>query len=262
MGPLVSILLPTYNRPHFFIQAFMSAINQTYENIEIIICDNSEETATEKLVEILVPHYQTPIRYFHNPKNIGHIANLRKCFDLAEGTYINYLMDDDLLHPQKIEKMMHYFLTQENLSLVTSSRLTIDEKGCQSPPIRDAKKIFEQDTVIDGRRLAAMILRLRLNYVGEPTTVLFKKECLDEPFGIYAGREAIFAFDIPTWFSLLEKGKAVYISEPLSYFRIHGAQLGKTPASSENIRKDWQAYRKLWQEKHGSFAAKRKQRKV
>jgi glycosyltransferase involved in cell wall biosynthesis len=251
MEPLVSILIPTYNRLHYFNQALMSALNQTYENIEIIICDNSEDSATEKLVEILTPHYKTSIKYHHNPENIGHIRNLRKCFDLAEGDYINYLMDDDLLHPQKIEKMMNYFLTEKDLSLVTSHRLTIDEKGCLAAPMRDTKKIFKSDKIIDGKELAGILIKYRLNYVGEPSTVLFKKDSLDEPFGTYSGRQAIFAFDVAAWLNLLEKGKAVYISQSLSYFRIHKSQMGKCPDSMADSRTDWKENRKLWRERHG-----------
>ncbi|MBD1212120.1 MAG: glycosyltransferase, partial [Dolichospermum circinale Clear-D4] len=38
--PLVSVIIPTYNRPEYLKQAINSAVQQTYENIEIIVCDN------------------------------------------------------------------------------------------------------------------------------------------------------------------------------------------------------------------------------
>ena len=64
--PLVSILIPTYNRPHYFKIALESALAQTYSNIEIIIGDDSTNDETETLIhEQYLPHY----------KNVTYIRN-------------------------------------------------------------------------------------------------------------------------------------------------------------------------------------------
>ena len=63
-----------------------------------------------------------------------------------------------------------------------------------------------------------------LNVIGEPTTVLFRKKDLSEPFGVYKGKQYSLINDLAAWLSLLSKGKAVYISEALSYFRLHPDQ--------------------------------------
>ena len=60
--------------------------------------------------------------------------------------------------------------------------------------------------------------------IGEPTTVLFRKKDLSEPFGVYKGKQYSLINDLAAWLSLLSKGKAVYISEALSYFRLHPDQ--------------------------------------
>ncbi len=260
MKPKVSILIPTYNRLHYFIQALMSALNQTYENIEIIICDNSENSDSEKAVKLLEHYYKTSIKYYKNPRNIGYLENLRKCFDLASGKYINYLLDDDLLHPQKIEKMMGVFQKNKNVSLVTSVRLTIDEKGCPAAPKKNTKKIFKTDTIINGKKLAAILLVNRANYIGVPSTVLFKKDRMDEPFGVYSGRESLFSTDMASWLNILEKGNAVYLTEPLSYYRIHKFQLQNYPRMKHDGRKDWDAYIRIWQERNGLLSKKKKKK--
>lgn len=250
MKPLVSILIPTYNRVRFFTQALFSALNQTYENIEIIICDNSEGNETEKIMEILAPHFTPPVSYHKNAVNIGPIKNFHKCLELAKGEFINFLMDDDLFHPQKIEKMMHYFINHKGTSLVTSYRLTIDKNGCLLKPIKATKKLFNKDTMLGGEELAAIMLKKSINFIGEPTTVLFKKNCLDEPFGDYGGYPANFNHDVASWLNILEKGKAVYMAEALSYFRLHDTQLQKNPAVKDAAIRDWKQHLKLWQDKH------------
>ena len=62
------------------------------------------------------------------------------------------------------------------------------------------------------------------NIIGEPTTTLFRKELLTEPFGTLKERQYSCSVDMASWISLLSKGNAIYISEPLSQFRYHAGQ--------------------------------------
>ena len=131
--PLVSILIPAYNRPHTLKIAIESVLNQTYPNIEIIICDDSTD---DRVKEMLVPYLESYsfIKYYKNEKNLL-VKNWHKCFNLASGEYINYLMDDDVFHEEKIEKMIYFFNEFDNITLVTSYRQTINESGEFLPPI-------------------------------------------------------------------------------------------------------------------------------
>lgn len=241
MKPLVSILIPTYDRPDYLEQALKSALSQTYENIEIVISDNSENDLSEQMVNSYkaMPN-GSKIRYIRNAENMGPIANQQQCLNLAQGEYINYLMDDDLFHPQKIEKMMHYFLNYEGISLVSSQRRVIDEDGhpIYVPPIGTFERIYKRDTIVDGRQLTKKILTNKTNYLGEPTTVLFRRKDLKEPFGVLLGKQAFFAVDLASWLSLLTKGKGVYMVQPLSYLRYHDKQLSQHPLAKEIMKLD------------------------
>jgi glycosyltransferase involved in cell wall biosynthesis len=236
MLPKVSILITTYNRPYYFELALQSSLNQTYKNIEIIICDNSENNETKKTVGKYIEESDKIIRYFKNSNNIGPQKNKQNCYDLATGEYINYLMDDDLFHPQKIEKMMPYFINNKNITLVTSHRQKIDEKGLFLPPL---KKLYEEDVIIDGIELGDFMLKNKLNCIGQPTTVLFRKNDLEEPFGVFVGKQAWNNVDVASWLNLLAKGKAVYIPETLSYLRIHKGQLSNDLNSTVKNIGDW-----------------------
>jgi glycosyltransferase involved in cell wall biosynthesis len=241
MFPKVSILIPTYNRPFFFHQALKSALNQTYPNIEIVVCDNSENELSENIVK-RYKGKEHPINYFRNSRNIGPVLNQQKCFYLSTGEYINYLMDDDLFHPGKIEKMMHYFQNYSEVTLVTSCIQPIDERGTYIEIDEfPFKKLYPKDAIINGFTLGNSILRDKTNYIGAPTMVLFRKSDLEEPFGIFSGKRAQNNVDVATWLNLLTKGNAVYIAEPLSYFRVHSSQLtqlGSWDAISKGTQ-DW-----------------------
>ena len=224
--PLVSILIPTYNRPEYLKEALESVLQQTYRNIEIVICDDSTNDQTEVMMQPFLKTYQT-IRYFRNPKKLGGstgLENGHKCFDLSSGEFINFLMDDDRFSSEKISRMVNYFLQFKNITLVTSFRQLINEKGHFLNPIRATKKMFELDTIIEGRELGKYVISNMLNVIGEPTTVLFRKNDIKENFGNYLGRQYRPLSDVSTWLSLLRDGRAVYIAEPLSFFRLHRGQ--------------------------------------
>lgn len=229
--PLVSILIPTYNRPEYFKIALDSAINQTYKNLEIIIGDDSTDNETEELVKKHYLDEYPNIIYYHNVNNLGQFDNDLKLMDMSKGEYVNFLMDDDLFELNKIEKMMGYFINDidREIALITSHRGIIDDKGTNKGIFAGTDSVFKTDTTISGAELADFVIANNYNCIGEPTTVLFRRSMLIEPFGVFNNRKYECNVDQASWFNLLSQGKAVFIAEILSYFRIHdNQQLGST----------------------------------
>lgn len=222
--PLVSILIPTYNRPHYFQLALNSALAQTYPNIEIIIGDDSTDNKTQELVRKSYLPVHNDIIYIRNSPALGQFQNGLLLLEQANGDYINYLMDDDLLHPDKIQKMMSFFVTDDDLSLVTSYRKLINETGKHIPDGPINIKLCEITTKISGIDVGNQMLMDCCNYIGEPTTPLFKKKNLTESFGTLNKRKYNCCVDMASWINLLSKGNIAYIMEPLSSFRIHSGQ--------------------------------------
>ncbi len=220
--PLVSVLIPAYNRPHYLQKALQSALDQTYEPIEIIICDDSTNDEVKSMMIPYIEKYPN-IKYVKNP-SVLFLRNWHKCFELSSGEYINYLMDDDLFEPDKIEKMMSYFLQRDDITLATSWRQIIDGEGNPLPAIPETMKLYEQTAIVNGIELGNYVLTRCRNVIGEPTSVLFRKKDLVEPFGVYHGRQYVLLNDLVSWLSLLSKGNAVYFAETLSYFRRHQDQ--------------------------------------
>lgn len=221
--PLVSVLIPAYNRPYFLEVALKSVLQQTYKNVEIVICDDS----TNDEVNIMIQPYlktNTNIRYYNNGGPLGKfgLENSKKCFSLAAGEYINYLFDDDVFSPTKLERMVEY-LKDSSISLVTSHRSLIDSKGNVLPDGTATVPITNVDTIYEGVDIGTLMLIKRLNFIGEPTTVLFRKKDV-EGFGVFMGRQYECIVDMAMWLSLLQKGKCVYISDTLSYFRMHAGR--------------------------------------
>jgi glycosyltransferase involved in cell wall biosynthesis len=115
MVKVVSILIPTRNRPLLAIKAVKSALLQTYGSIEVIVTDNSE---TEQLGFMLKSIGDDRVHYYKNVENIGPILNWRRALEISSGEYCIILPDDDyLINPFYIEDAVE-ILANEEISLI------------------------------------------------------------------------------------------------------------------------------------------------
>jgi glycosyltransferase involved in cell wall biosynthesis len=221
-SPLVSILLQTHNRPDMGELALRSALSQSYGNIEIVISDNSD---TEETRDRFQPYMDSnPCIKYHRVPGLSALENGKNCFRHATGEYINYLMDDDLFHPEKILRMMTYALASPKVGLVTSFRQLIDLNGSFMDPLPGTERLFTTETAIDGRSFGRMMLTNGQNLVGEPTTALFRRDAAGEYFGLYGSNQYVVLSDVANWLAVLTRYDCVYLPDALSYFRLHGGQ--------------------------------------
>lgn len=220
--PLVSILLPTHNRPDLAEMALRSALAQTYAHIEIVVTDNSDDDLTLQRFAPYVEQYPQ-LRYIRS-KPCGAMENFQQCYALARGEYINFLMDDDLLHPEKIAIMATLMHQDPKLGLVTSTRQLIDLQGNHMAAPSNFAPAFDVSTRINGAAMGAHVVNGAGNMIGEPTTVLFRKAAVGPRFGEFLGRQYTIIPDILTWLTILRHYDCVYLVQPLSYFRIHEGQ--------------------------------------
>lgn len=99
-NPLVSVVLPTYYRNDWLSSAIESALDQTYEPIEVIVVDDSGERHAEPAIE------EYDVTYVAHEENRGGNPARNSGIEVASGTYIQLLDDDDRLEPTKIEKQV------------------------------------------------------------------------------------------------------------------------------------------------------------
>jgi glycosyltransferase involved in cell wall biosynthesis len=103
--PKVSICLPTCNRPELIVECIDSCLAQTYDNLEIVIGDDSKDARTEQL--ITARYAQEPrVRYTMNQPPLGQARNVASLFGRASGDKILLIHDDDLLTTDGVEKLV------------------------------------------------------------------------------------------------------------------------------------------------------------
>lgn len=241
--PLVSILIPAYKDAHFA-AALDSALAQTWPRVEIVVADDSPGRAIAAIVEAARPRLRPghELRYIHNGGGIGGRANYLQLFAEARGAYVKYLNDDDLLAPHCVEAMASALMHHPQATLVTSYRQLVDGEGRPLPDRAFNQPVVAHDAVIDGRALATFALSRMTNFIGEPTTVMFRKADAQDNrphLMSYAGRSARRNGDMSIWTMLLSRGDAVWFAEPLSFFRQHALQVQHSDEFLREARLAW-----------------------
>ncbi len=98
-APLVSVIIPTFNRPRFLKEAIASVLNQTYQNFEILAVNDGGKDVRRLLKD-------PRIHYFVHEHNQGPSAARNTALKSAEGSYICYLDDDDFFYPAHIQTLV------------------------------------------------------------------------------------------------------------------------------------------------------------
>lgn len=127
--PLVSIGIPTYNRPKTLYKTLATITQQTYQNIEVVVSDNcSTGDETETVVKEFMER-DPRVRYYRQANNVGMFYNFRFVFQASKGDYFTWAADDDDRTPDFIEACMNKFSEageDSNLILVNSFSELID----------------------------------------------------------------------------------------------------------------------------------------
>lgn len=105
-APLISIGIPTYNRPEGLCRTLTEITNQTYRNLDIIVSDNASPTeGTEKVVREFMRSDQR-IKYIKQATNLGIHQNFQFVLEKAQGEYFIWCADDDWHEPEFIESLL------------------------------------------------------------------------------------------------------------------------------------------------------------
>jgi len=126
---LVSVIIPTYGRANLINRAIESVLNQTYENIEIIVVDdNVDENISNETKSKIDKFDSDKIKYIKNSVNLGGALSRNEGIMIAKGEYITFLDDDDFYNKQKIEKQLR-FLFEKKCDVVLCDMDIINEQG-------------------------------------------------------------------------------------------------------------------------------------
>lgn len=217
----VSILLPVYNGERFLAQAIESALAQTLTSFELLICDDASTDSSPSIIQKYAAA-DPRIKTWRNDANKGLFANYNECLTRATGEFIKPFAQDDLLEPTMLAETCAVLDADPSTNLVSTARNWVSESGAALNVVAP----FPSDRLISGRDVILYNLLQLTNWVGEPSTVLFRAENIGDKFDT-----TLYHYgDIDYWFRIVEHGNYFYLNKVLCSFRRHGAS-----ATSKNL---------------------------
>jgi len=171
-APLVSVIIPTFNRSHLLDKAVQSVLRQTYKNYEILVIDDHSPDETRAVVGRM---NSEKIIYIRLPHNRGLSAARNTGFKAARGEFMALLDDDDEWLETKLEKQMEAFLSAPPLVGVvyTGAWKISNNSRCPVPgsgAIPQEKNIYQD--MLQGK------------YFVLPSASMIRRECLQR-VGLY-----------------------------------------------------------------------------
>lgn len=163
--PLVSVVLPTYNRRKLVTRAVQSVLEQSYRNLELIVVDDGSSDATGEALE-----YFTGDPRFHYlyQSNKGQSAARNRAIDRSCGEYIAFLDSDNYWLPEKLERQLEFLGRHDGFEILYSEIIPVEESGA-----RMAKRSIPR---FSGRILEQLLVS---NCVTN-NTALVKRSCFEE----------------------------------------------------------------------------------
>ncbi len=207
-NPSVSVVIPVYNHEKYIRESVESALNQDYDNFEVIVVDDGSTDNTS----LILKEFDNRIVYIRQ-KNQGTAAALNKGIKNAKGKLIAWLSSDDLFLPEKIKYQVRKLHNEPSLALVYTDWIMIDSQG-QELKVVNSRLPPSESFVRE---------MLRVNFING-SSVLIRRSSFE--------KVGYFDETLPTdsdgdmWFRLLKNGYQFgHIPLPLIKYRWHSSNL-------------------------------------
>ncbi len=209
--------MSAYNNSEFIRDAIDSILNQTYQNIELIISDDG---STDNTREITDSYTDSRIKRYHQAENQGILKQENMLMKLAEGYYIGKCDGDDICEPTKIEKQVNAFENNPNLAVCWVGVNIIDEHNNVIVRAKTNEPLTDQD-------IRNHIKQKRGIPCPNVACMLFKKEYIEKYGGYKQVFDQIGSWDIDLALRLIEIGEVAMVNEPLFNWRRHSSSFSR-----------------------------------
>ena len=213
-SPLVSICIMIYNQESYIEKCIQSAINQTYQNIEIIISNNGSTDNSQKVIQNFLKYGNIQSLDYQDNNKIGVTSN--NAFKKAKGKYICFIAGDDYYLPEYVEKNLNTIVKlPDDYGLVYSPTYVYNELT-DTTYIED--KVFNKSGYVFNE-----IIESQVTGMVPAFTPFFKKEV----FNIVSYDETVFCEGEMIFIRIAEYYKFQYINLPLMVSTDHLNNQGK-----------------------------------
>jgi glycosyltransferase involved in cell wall biosynthesis len=207
-GPLVSVIIPTFNKAQFIEEAVESVLGQTYRNLEIIVVDDGSTDHTRDVLR----KYKNGITYLCQ-NNRGPSSARNYGVRTARADHLAFLDADDVWFPEKLEAQMELMLRHPTVGWVGCGAYATDSEGTIEKQYIPARYQTRQEFVKD-------LQSRKLSF--NPSIVLVKRECMDRVGGF---NDALhYGEDWDLWLRIAKHYEVAFIRKALVKVRKYGGE--------------------------------------
>lgn len=227
--PLISVAIPCYNHAEFVQETIQGVIDQSYENIELIIIDDgSKDNSVEKIEEMVDACKRRFKRFeFRYRSNKGLSATLNEMINWSSGKYFSACASDDILYPNATSLCVDLLEKRDDCGICHAHAESIyGTPDISYTNIRDKEFTFEQ--LINKNQISAL-------------TVIIRKDIFDE-VGVFD--DSLYIEDWDMWLRILDAGyKIGFVNEVVAFYRYHENNISKDlermELASDQILNKW-----------------------
>lgn len=239
---LVSVIIPNYNHARFLEQRIASVLNQTYQNIELIILDDASSDRSREIMEQYKNHSLISHIIFNEENSGSPFRQWEKGINLAKGDLIWIAESDDYAAITLVETAVNAFKKHQNIGLFFCNSIGVDEQGKNIG--KDTKaytqdfenQYFENDFTMLGVDFIHQFL-LHKNVIQNASGVIFKRDFIKN---IPKITDYQYAGDWLFWILGIEKHSVFYTSKGLNYFRHTNQSSRNRPSVEEKRQRIWE----------------------
>lgn len=219
--PKVSVLMAVYNGEKYLKESIESILNQTFNDLELIIVDDCSTDETTNILHQYAAQDQR-LKFIRNEINIGPYASANQGLKLARGEYIARQDSDDISLLNRLEKQVHFLDNHPDVVLVSSLIELTDAAG---NPIKVIPDVFEPD-LIDWYLLFE-------HYPGGHSQFMFRRV----PFMEMGGYTETYRYgqDYVLCCRLAEVGKLAILPEVLLKLRLHDESISAVKRAEQAV---------------------------
>ena len=206
MLPLVSVCIPTYNRPQPLAGVLAAIFRQTYPRVEVVVTDDGD---SRKTIEAIRP-FLDRIKYADNGGRLGIYGNWNRSIELSSGDLVAVYHDHDIYSPHVIEESVRPFTDHPRVGIVHTAVEMVWPDGSKSPIIHDLPPVAR------GTWFARRQALLFPSYVAH-SAMMVRRDLydrlgrFDESFGIAADMEMLIRVSLAC--------DVAYVPKPLIGYR-------------------------------------------
>lgn len=210
----VSVIIPTYNMAKYLGEAVKGILDQTYQNLEVIVVNDASTDHTDQVMQ----QFDDPrIKYIVHPENLYAAAARNTGIRASEGGLIAFVDADDKIHPEKLATQVDFLERNPDIGLAYCSRIEIDQNGNLLTLVPAPPSVSLKDLV--------------LGYPYAPSEVVIRREWIskvglfDESFRFH-GEDPDFHMRLA-----LHGCKMAGVRKVLNYRRLHSGRVFKNLAN-------------------------------